>query len=209
MTESSPSLRTGEGATAKAGGYEDTPRNTSSKSARALQRLHQRYFRKLLAGITATYGVGPPEPEEIAQRTFTKLSEKQNLHTIEDLEGYAWITARNFMLSEKRSMRVRSEYSNEVSAGKAHAVCDNIDPERVLIGRGEIEIVIDALNQMSERRRAIFLGCRIEGMTPEEAGRRVGVSRSSAVRHVAVATVMISEALGRIPSRKPHEGSEQ
>lgn len=205
MTDSYPTSRAYQGMPPAYGEDEGASDKTWRKSAEALKRLHQRYFKKLIGGILTTYGAGPPEPEEIAQRTFTKLSEKQNLHTIKDLEGYAWITARNFILSEKRAMRVRADYAQAISGGTAHIACDNLDPERVLIGRGEIETVAEVINQMSERRRAIFLACRIEGITPEAAGRRLGVSRSSAVRHVAVATAMISEALGRIPAGQQGE----
>ncbi|MEM1052557.1 MAG: sigma factor-like helix-turn-helix DNA-binding protein, partial [Pseudomonadota bacterium] len=51
------------------------------------------------------------------------------------------------------------------------------------------------LQDMSERRRGIFIANRIDGLTPEQAGARFGVSRTAAMRHIANATAAIAEAI--------------
>ncbi|MEM1134126.1 MAG: sigma factor-like helix-turn-helix DNA-binding protein [Pseudomonadota bacterium] len=166
-----------------------------------LSRLYQNYFAKLVAGLRATYGAGPPDPGDIAQKTFTRLSARTDLDDIHDLEGYAWIAARNIMMSEKRALRVRADHAAQAENGLFGDICDNLDPERVLIAREELDLVMETLQNMPERRRKIFLACRVDGMTLEQAGRLCGVSSSAAIRHVAIATAAISEALGRIPPK--------
>jgi RNA polymerase sigma factor (sigma-70 family) len=158
-------------------------------------RLYSRYFSRLVAGLRARYGNGPPDPADVAQQAFVQLSVRHNLDELADPEAYVWITARNIMISEKRAMHVRSQHARQVAHGLLGARCDDFDPERVLIAKEELGLVMKTLRKMPKRRRMIFLLVRVEGMTPEQAGHRVGVSRSSAVRHVALATAALAEAL--------------
>lgn len=170
-----------------------------------LGELYDRYFGQLVAGLRANYGSGPPDPDDIAQRTFEKLSARGGLDGIEDPEGYAWIAARNLMMTELRALTVRSSHIGDAEKSVAAFECDEFDPERVLIARDELDLVMRTLQEMPERRRNIFLAKRVEGMTAEAAGREYGVSRTAAIRHIAIATAAISEALGRNPDSDAKE----
>ncbi|MEM9575076.1 MAG: sigma-70 family RNA polymerase sigma factor [Pseudomonadota bacterium] len=178
-----------------------------SEPQKQLSRLYHRYFDSLVKGLRATYGSGPPEPEDIAQRTFAKMNDHESLNGIGNLEGYIWIAARNLMLTEIRALGVRSRYAAQEKQNNSNRECDDFDPERVLIAREELQIVMQTLEKMPERRRNIFFAKRFEGLSAEAAGRKYGVSRSSAVRHIAVATAEISEALGRFLPPKNSGGS--
>ena len=164
-----------------------------------VSRLYHRYFDQLVAGLKATYGGGPPDPDDIAQRTFEKLSARGGIAGIADPEGYAWIAARNLMMTELRSQGVRVRYAKDAQADQTIRACDEFDPERVLIAKDDLEVVMRTLKDMPERRRNIFLAKRVEGMTAQAAGARFGVSRTAAIRHIAIATAAISEALGHGP----------
>ncbi|MEM6858870.1 MAG: sigma-70 family RNA polymerase sigma factor [Pseudomonadota bacterium] len=174
-------------------GEEGSARSTDSKLKGIWADLYAKYFERLSRGLFATYGAGPPDPEDIAQRTFLKLNELKSADGIRDLEAFAWIVARNFMISEKRSLKMRADHTFAERALVAQE-CDTIDPERVLMGKEQIDVVMRVLDEMPDRRKHIFLACRVEGLTPKAAGARCGVSRSSAVRHLALATQAISEA---------------
>jgi RNA polymerase sigma factor (sigma-70 family) len=173
------------------------PRDTASTRVdnSFLERLYNRYFGQLVNGIRAIYGDGPPDPDEVAQQAFAKLASRYSTDDIADAESYVWVAARNIMLSEKRAMRVRSEHLKQAKEGLFGATCDNFDPERVFIAKGDLDLAMRILKEMPARRRQIFLLARIDGFTPEQAGRAVGVSRTSAVRHIALATAAIAEAL--------------
>lgn len=179
------------------------PKTLKAKSAKnlragfstALSELYQRCYLKLVASIKSTYGNGPPEPEDLVQQAFIKLHQRGSLDDIKDLEGYVWIAARNSLISFKRAQRTQSKNEDEIKHRFWPSQCDNLDPERVFISERDTKLVLDAIEQMPERRREIFLLHRVEGMTPAQAGAKCGVSRSSAVRHIAIATATISEAL--------------
>ena len=159
------------------------------------KRFYRRYFATLASNLRATYGAGPPDPEEVAQRAFDRLLARESLDDIADLEGFVWICARNVIMSEKRAERVRQNNKEQVALRFFGATCDEFDPERVLMAKEQLALVMEALEAMPERRRRIFMLNRVHGLTPEQAGRRCGVSRSSAVRHIAVATAIIAETL--------------
>lgn len=188
-----PSLISGAQAERRPQSENEPTLNSEAEHSGVWAQLHAEYYDKLVRGLIATYGSGPPDPEDIAQRTFLKLNERKTAQGIRDLRAFAWTIARNFMISEKRSLRMRADHAYVERALVADE-CDTIDPERVLMGKEEVAVVTKALDAMPDRRRQIFLACRVEGLTPKAAGERCGVSRSSAVRHLALATETIAAA---------------
>ncbi|MEM1104031.1 MAG: RNA polymerase sigma factor [Pseudomonadota bacterium] len=177
---------------------EGPPRRRAAAKPRrpsALERLYRSYFKKLAAGIRATYGSGPPDPEEVAQAAFAKLTDRGDLADIRDLEGYVWVAARNIILTEKRRDAVERGAAGEVERRFFGEGCDVFDPERVFTAREHLDLVMETLAAMPERRRRIFMLHRVHGLTIEAAGRRCGVTRTAAIRHIAIATRLITEAL--------------
>ena len=176
-------------------------RNDSrAKSAEKLAAFYRSYFNRLTNNLRATYGPGPPDPEDVAQRAFETLNKQSNLDDIRDLEGYVWICSRNIIMSEKRSQRVRNENQLEVERRYFSVPFDSFDPERVFMAKEHLDLVMETLRQMPERRRNIFMLCRVSGLPAGEAGRRCGVSRSAAARHLALATAQIAKALAEATS---------
>ncbi|MEM7704874.1 MAG: sigma factor-like helix-turn-helix DNA-binding protein [Pseudomonadota bacterium] len=161
----------------------------------AFRQLYERYFSKLVGGLRATYGAGPPDPEDVAQAAFERLSRRNALDDIRDPEGFLWIAARNVLLTEKRKLAVRSDHRDEVIRRYFSEGCDNFEPERVFSSKQQLSLVMRTLKAMPERRRKIFILNRVHGLTPAAAGEQCGVSRSSAVRHIAVATTALAAAL--------------
>ncbi|MEM7741884.1 MAG: sigma-70 family RNA polymerase sigma factor [Pseudomonadota bacterium] len=167
-----------------------------------LSAFYKTYFPRLVAGLRATYGSGPPDPDEVAQAAFEKLNKRERLDDIRDLESYVWIAARNIIMSAKRAERVREHNRDEVEDRFFSYGQDTFDPERVFIAKEQLAVIMRVVRAMPERRQRIFLLNRLHGMTPEKAGQACGVSRSSAVRHIGLATAAIAEALadsGRDP----------
>lgn len=160
-----------------------------------LRDLYRCYFHKLVNDLRTTYGSGPPDPDDVAQAAFEKLSQRGRLDDIANLESYVWIAARNIILSAKRAERVRFNNQDELECRWPGQSGDIFDPERVLIAEEQLQLVVKALTTMPERRQRIFVLNRIDGLTPKQAGAACGVSRTAAVRHIALATEAIAEAL--------------
>lgn len=150
---------------------------------------------KLKTWLGREFGGGPPYPEDVIQQTFAKLAARGDLEKVENLEAYAWTTAVNCVRHERRAKMVADAHAEDHRTAFWALERDEFDPERLLRAREELEIVAQTLQKMSERRRTIFMACRFEGLSQAEAGRRAGVTRTAAVRHIAIATDMILEAL--------------
>lgn len=160
-----------------------------------LVSLYKTYFKKLASNLRSVYGAGPPDPEDVAQRAFENLNKQPNYDEIRDPEGYVWICARNIVMSEMRAQQVSLKNREEIKMRCFSPEGDTFDPERVLMAKEQLAIVMDTLNRMSPRRRQIFILNRMHGLTPKEAGLRCDVSRTAAVRHIAEATAAIAKAL--------------
>ncbi|MEM1051532.1 MAG: sigma-70 family RNA polymerase sigma factor [Pseudomonadota bacterium] len=173
-----------------------------SQEGMRFTRVYEGYFNSLVAKLLAKFGAGPPEPEDIAQKAFAKLHARGDLDTIEHPESFIWITACNLIRSDYRAQRVRRDHAVEVAEGVFFDLCDEIGPERVLLAREQIGIVMDALAELPERRRELFLLNRVEGLTPEQAGKLHGISRSAAVRHIGLASAAMSRAMMRQSPKK-------
>ncbi|MEM1196336.1 MAG: sigma-70 family RNA polymerase sigma factor [Pseudomonadota bacterium] len=168
-----------------------------------LKAVYDRYFDRLVGQLRARYGAGPPDPADIAQATFEKLASRNMLDDVANVEAFSWTTANNLMRNERRALRVRAAHASRESASDPHLQCDEFDPERVVMAREELQIVVEALQDMPERRREVFMACRIEGLNPREAGERLGISRSAAVRHLALATQFLAAQVARLDEQVP------
>lgn len=160
-----------------------------------LSRLYATYFDKLVKGLITAYGPGPPDPQDVAHEAFARMSARSDLQDLKNPEGYAWICARNIVIAHRRSEAVHAAARSEVEFRLYGGLCDKFDPERVLSAKEELDIVMETIEKLPTRRRNILLLCRAHGLTPAEAGKRCGVTRTSAVRHIANAMAAIEEAL--------------
>lgn len=160
-----------------------------------LERLYNSYFRKLAESLRAAYGPGPPDPEEVAQLAFESMAKRGKLEELESPENYAWICARNIIIAHKRAEARHDANSEDVKQRFYGDQSYELDPERVLTAKEELDIAMQTIANLPERRRQLLLLCRVEGLTPTEAARRVGISRTAAVRHIANAVQAIQEAI--------------
>lgn len=157
--------------------------------------LYRRYFNTLAKEIFATYGSGPPDPEDVAQQAFEKLNQQADPSRINNPQGFLWICARNIIISEKRAEQVRNKGEEELKQRYFGYSGDNFDPERATIANKHLDVIKLTLQAMPERRRQIFLYNRVHGLTPEKAGKKCGVSRTAAVKHIAAASALITQAI--------------
>ena len=168
-------------------------RNASSKHR--LEILFADYFKPLVASLGAQFGAGPPDPEDIAQHAFEKLAERSDLSDITHIKAFLWRTGRNLALKGKRSENVRTRRDYDVEQIFFPSLGDDLTPERVLCAKEQLSLVKDVLSAMPERRRRAFILHRIEGLNFSDVARRLGVSRTAAIKHVARASADIDAAL--------------
>ena len=154
-----------------------------------VDQLYADCFEPLVAYLRATFGAGPPEPEDTAQRAFGQLIAKGDLSEISNLKAFLWRTARNIAISDTRALKVRHDHKTETASLFSSTAGYGLTPERVLEGKEHVHLILRALRTMPQQRRRAFILARIEGLSHAETAQRLGISRPAVSKHIARATV--------------------
>lgn len=92
------------------------------------------------------------------------------------------------MLKEKHTQQVRARYDFEVEQLYFPLKGDDSTPERIIKAREQLQAINELLVKMPEKRRRALVLHRIDGLSVAEVGRRLGISRTAAAKHVARAS---------------------
>ena len=186
-------------------GFERTKRNEDNASARTLVgvgsqadvpsevlALYEEYAGELAASVRRMFGDGPPDPEDVAQEAFQRVILKGDLSSIRNLKAFIWRTARNLVLKEKQTTERRAAREFEVRQYLFPAEGDDSTPEGIISAREQLNAINEALGKMPEKRRRALILHRLEGLTVAEVGRRLGIGRTAAAKHVARAAAELN-----------------
>ena len=158
--------------------------------------LYEQHFGQLVSYLWARFGAGPPEPEDIAHSAFARIASPGQLDEVQHPKAYLWRTASNIAISEFRARSASERMKQAVSVLDGDEGC-HLTPERVLLGKAEVSIVVDVLNGMpAKRRQAFYLSC-FEGMTHAQVAAKMAITRQAVSKHVAKATEQLFTALDR------------
>ncbi|MEM9336112.1 MAG: sigma-70 family RNA polymerase sigma factor [Pseudomonadota bacterium] len=177
------------------GRFGSSAAGTAAASTDRIADIYRTTVESLSRMLRRNLGDGPPDPEDVAQRAYQKLLERETLDDIENVEAYLWRTARNIVFNEHRSQTVRNRYDYELE--QLFFVADGADsnPERVVSGREQLLLIRQTLAAMPERRRRIFILHRVEGLSIAAAGRALGIGPTAARKHIARAMTDLDERL--------------
>ena len=124
------------------------------------------------------------EAEDLTQEVFIRLlnhPDRNNGHT---LEGYVFTIAANLLRDRAKSAgtahdrQVQSlDLLDEKDAFSANLI-EARNPERVLVGKQTIQDVLDALAELGERTRDVFILARLENVQHREIAEIYGISVS-------------------------------
>jgi RNA polymerase sigma-70 factor (ECF subfamily) len=125
------------------------------------------------------------EAEDLTQEVFVRLLNHPDKNNGQTLEGYVFTIAANLLRDRAKSVATahRTRIQNidvldEKDAFSANLVEDR-NPERVLVGRQTIQDVLDALSELGERTRDIFILARLENVQHREIATMYGISVSA------------------------------
>jgi RNA polymerase sigma factor (sigma-70 family) len=148
-----------------------------------LSRLDRRY-RPALMAFFMRRAASHSDAEDMTQELFAKLATAAS--PMDNADAYIFQMAANLLRDRGRREKVRANYRASVHAGIGAEAGDlePLDPARVLLGRESLGEVSDALRELPERTRAIFLLFRLEGMKQSELAALYGVSVSAVQKHI-------------------------
>lgn len=146
-----------------------------------LANLDQRYRQALLAFFIRRVR-NRTEAEDLTQEVFAKLS-LSGPREFQNPDAYVFQTAANLLRDRGRREKVRADYRASAQSDQL-AGADPLDPERVIGGRQTLTQVIDALQELPERTRAIFIMHRLEKLKKPEVAEMFGLSVSGVDKHL-------------------------
>jgi RNA polymerase sigma factor (sigma-70 family) len=152
--------------------------------------LYARYWTELCQYIRRRFGVGPPDPEDVAQETFIKFASLQNRHSIDNPRAYLYRTAHNLLIDERRRLTRRNTITGDVEA-----LSDDRTPERVLVGKERLGVLTRTLVAMPDARRRSFLLNRLHGLSAAAIARMTRYSESAVKKHIGLALSELEAAL--------------
>lgn len=131
----------------------------------------RRYFSRRLAGAG--------DVEDLTQEVFLRLLRRARLGDIDNVEGYIFQIAAN-LLRERGRHRIRRRLDEEQAFDDDYAdAYDELSPERILLGKEAYRLMVQALQELPERARTVFVLNRFEEMTGVQIAQRLGVAVST------------------------------
>jgi len=138
--------------------------------------LYRRHWTSLCHYVRRNFGAGPPDPEDVAQQAFERLSGSTSV--VENVGPFLRRTARNLVIDHHRAALRTHGVMAEISIldGKyaEHS------PEDVLSSKEELLILNNAIAKLPARERVALLMHRVDGASFTGIGGHPGVSHSGA-----------------------------
>ena len=135
------------------------------------------------------------EVEDLTQEVFLSLLRRGQLNTIDNVEGYLFRIAANLLRLRARSSGRRPEVELEGYPDTGGRMVNELSPERMALGREAYQTLVQALQELPERARTIFVLNRFEELSGREIALRLGVSISLVEKEMAKA---IAHLRGRL-----------
>ena len=154
------------------------------------QSLSARYRAPLMAYFnrrTGDYG----EAEDLAQEVLVRVLQRNELGGVESPDAYVFQIARNLLHDRARRADVRQKYQAELELREQGA--EGLSAERVRQGEEELARALNAMNELKEKTRDIFILSRLEGMKYREIADLYGMSVSGVEKHLIQAFAHIMD----------------
>jgi RNA polymerase sigma-70 factor (ECF subfamily) len=129
--------------------------------------------------------------EDLVQDVFARIVTRDSTEPIANLGGYVVKIASSVIADRARRRAVRHSDSHVPFDPDFHA-SEEIDPERVLGGKEDLNAAVAALLSLPERTRTVFVLRRLEGYSYREIAAHLGISVSAVEKHLVRALQHLS-----------------
>lgn len=171
-----------------------------SSTERFSAELDRNFRQPLIAYFLRRVG-DRSEAEDLTQEVFVRVLRQAEAIDTTRARAYVFTAAANLLRDRARQALARQTRAHGSLDDPAHSHCpqliEEIDPERVVVGKQSLVEVLDALHGLSERTRDIFVLYRIEKMKQHEIATLYGLSLSAIEKHIVKAVTYLSERFER------------
>lgn len=160
--------------------------------------LTQRYRAPLMAYFLKRVH-NPADAEDLTQEAFVRLAAHPDQNAGASIDSYVFTIAANLLRDRARMFAVRrtNEQVSLEGLETLPSLIEDLDPERVLLGKEALKDVVRALEELGERTRDIFIMSRLENVPQREIASLYGLSVSAVEKHVIRAAAFIGARLKR------------
>src|SRR5262249_14851183 len=131
------------------------------------------------------------EIEDLVQDVFARMVARNSQDPVEHLGGYILKTASSVLADRARLRSSRGAERHVAFDAELHGE-DELDPERVLVGKEDLQAATKALLCLPERTRTVFILRRLEGQRFQDIAVRLGISVSAVEKHMVRAVHRLS-----------------
>jgi RNA polymerase sigma-70 factor (ECF subfamily) len=168
----------------------------AERRAELVEALFKRHRRSLLWYLTR-FVPNRADAEEVVQEAFLRLLGAERLETDTNrARNYLFATATNLARDNYRRKMARAEGAH-VTVDDLQLEADDPQPERVIDGERGKSIVDSALRDLQPRPRQAFLMYVQDEMTYERIALKLGVSKKTVERDIALTIALCRSRLTR------------
>lgn len=149
----------------------------------ALLRAWTSRYRAALVSYFRRRMVQTSEAEDLAQEVFLKLSHREDLADIRDVDRYLFQAAAHVLVDWRRRGGARGQGRHDPLSDDLQDV--GFPTERVIMARDRLRAVIDALQALPQRTQTIFALYHFDQRTQGEIARELGVALRTVEDHLA------------------------
>jgi RNA polymerase sigma factor (sigma-70 family) len=175
----------------------------SAKSINALgHELDARFRAPLMAYFTRRTG-SRSEAEDLTQETFARLLASSSFECAEQANAYVFRVAINLLRDRARAasrlQKIPTFPLDAVAMGeKSKGFVEDIEPERVLIGKESLAEALACLDELGDRTKNIFILFRLEGMKQKDIAAFYGIGLSTVEKQVMMAVLHLAGRFGAV-----------
>ena len=136
----------------------------------------------------------PADAEDLVQDVFVRLHQYETPADIRNVEGYLFRTAANVLA--RRNEKPRWRWGSQLPLEYAPDLADELSPERIVMGRQAVEMVLRGLDDLPPRAGHAFFLYRFEQLSQEAVARRMGVSLKAVEKFLRRATLQLMDQVG-------------
>lgn len=134
------------------------------------------------------------EVDDLVQEVFLRMQVRGESSQVANVERYLFSVAASVLCDRARRSVVRHSADHRTLELPDHPV-EDLTPERVLMDREALEIVVAAIEDLSGRTRDVFLLHRFEEMSCNSIAAQLGLSVSAVEKHIMKAVRFLQTRL--------------
>jgi RNA polymerase sigma factor (sigma-70 family) len=172
------------------------PAQEMPRESWSVDQLSRRYH-AVLVRYFSRRGIDLADTQDLAQEVFERLSRPEVRERVGRVEGYLFSMAANLAVEYFRYRKVRNAHPPSDLVARMQRA-EEFAPDRLFEARQELDLIVEALNELPERMRHIFIMARLENVSHAEIAARLGVSKRLVQYEITMATACLADRRRRL-----------